>query len=82
MSFGAASYFVARHLAGEEVVLVMDRRLVQIHHRGVPAATHARKHAPAKQAAAMTRRTAPKRRRRVARHIVGTRETLRSLSPA
>ena len=60
VSFGAASYFVARHLAGEEVVLVMDRRLVQIHHRGVLVATHARRHAPVKQAAAMTRLTAPK----------------------
>ena len=60
VSFGAASYFVARHLAGEAVVLVMDRRLVQIHHRGVLVATHARRHAPAKQAAAMTRSTAAK----------------------
>jgi transposase InsO family protein len=60
VSFGAASYFVARHLAGEEVVLVIDRKLVQVHHRGVLVATHARRHAPAKQAAAMTRQTVPK----------------------
>ena len=60
VSFGAASYFVAKHLAGEEVVLVMDRKLVQVHHRGVLVATHARRHAAAKQAAAMTRQSAVK----------------------
>lgn len=48
VSFGAASYFVAKHLEGEEVVLVMDRKLVQIHHRGVLVATHARRYATSK----------------------------------
>lgn len=54
VSFGAASYFVGQPHVGLDVVLVMDRKLVNIYHDGVLIRTHARKHAPAKQGAALT----------------------------
>ena len=60
VSFGAASYVVGQPHVGLDVVLVMDRKLVQIYHDGVLIRTHARKHAPAKQAAALHRQTKPK----------------------
>lgn len=60
VSFGAASYVVGQPHVGLDVVMVMDRKLVQIYHDGVLIRTHARKHAPAKQAAALHRQTKPK----------------------
>ncbi len=42
-------------LAGQNVDIVCDGALVQIHHRGVLVATHARRHDPAKQSVGMTR---------------------------
>ncbi len=40
--------------------VVCDGGLVQIHHRGVLIATHARRHEPAKQQAGMQRQTRPR----------------------
>lgn len=60
VSFCAASYFVGQPHVGLDVVLVMDRKLVNIYHDGVLIRTHARKHAPAKQGAALNRQTKPK----------------------
>ena len=57
ISFAAAHYKVGVWLAGQDVNVVCDGGLVQIHHRGVLIATHARRHEPAKQQAAMQRQT-------------------------
>jgi hypothetical protein len=43
-------------LAGETVQVVCDGGLVQLHHRGVVIATHARRHDLAKQTAGLQRR--------------------------
>ena len=60
VSFAAARYHAAVWLAGEEVVVVCDARLVHLHHRGVLIATHARRHAPDKEVAALRRGQRPK----------------------
>jgi transposase InsO family protein len=57
ISFAAAHYKVGIWLAGQDVNVVCDGGLVQIHHRGVLIATHARRHEPAKQQAGMQRQT-------------------------
>jgi hypothetical protein len=55
ISFASAHYKVGVWLAGQNVDVVCEAGLVQIHHRGVLVATHARRHDPGKQAAGMTR---------------------------
>ena len=55
ISFASAHYKAGVWLAGQNVDVVCDGGLVQIHHRGVLIATHARRHDPAKQSAGMTR---------------------------
>jgi transposase InsO family protein len=55
ISFASAHYKVGVWLAGHNVEVVCEGGLVQIHHRGVLVATHARRHDPAKQSAGMTR---------------------------
>jgi transposase InsO family protein len=55
VSFATARYMAGRWLAGETVELVCEDGLVQIHHRGVLIATHARRHDPGRQAAAIAR---------------------------
>jgi len=55
ISFASAHYKVGVWLAGQNVEVVCEGGLVQIHHRGVLIATHARRHDPAKQSAGMTR---------------------------
>jgi hypothetical protein len=55
ISFAAPQYKVGVWLAGQNVDVVCDGGLVQIHHRGVLIATHARRHDPAKQSAGTTR---------------------------
>jgi hypothetical protein len=55
ISFAAAKYRVGRWLAGQEVTVVCDGGLVQLHHRGVLMATHARRHSPDKQKAGLER---------------------------
>lgn len=55
VSFASTRYMAGRWLAGETVELVCEEGLVQIHHRGVLIATHARRHDPTKQASAVAR---------------------------
>lgn len=55
VSFAATRYRAGKWLAGETVELVCEDGLVQIHHRGVLVATHARRHDPGRQAAAVAR---------------------------
>ena len=55
ISFASAHYKVGVWLAGQNVDVVCDGGLVQIHHRGVLVATHARRHDPAKQTAGIAR---------------------------
>jgi transposase InsO family protein len=59
ISFAAAQYHAGVWLAGQDVVVVCDGGLVQLHHRGVLIATHARRHAPDKQTAGLRRGTRP-----------------------
>ena len=53
ISFAAASYRAGVWLAGQDVTVVCDGGLVQLSHRGVLIATHARRHAPDKQRAGL-----------------------------
>jgi transposase InsO family protein len=53
ISFAAASYRVGVWLAGQDVTVVCDGGLVQLSHRGVLIATHARRHDPDKQSASI-----------------------------
>jgi hypothetical protein len=55
ISFAAASYKVGVWLAGQEVEVACVGGLVQLHHRGVLVATHARRHAADKQDAGLHR---------------------------
>jgi transposase InsO family protein len=56
ISFATARYNAGgRWLAGQTVEVVCDGGLVQIFHRGVLVATHARRHPPDKQTAGMAR---------------------------
>ena len=64
ISFAGARYHAAVWLAGEEVVVVCDNRLVHLHHRGVLVATHARHHAADKELAALRRGQRPQRPQR------------------
>jgi transposase InsO family protein len=58
ISFAAVTYKAGMWLAGQDVAVVCDGGLVQLHHRGVLIATHARRHSLDKQAAGL-RRGAP-----------------------
>jgi hypothetical protein len=60
ISFAAAHYKVGVWLAGQDVQIVCDGGLVQLHHRGVLIATHARRHELGKQHAGMRRVTRPR----------------------
>jgi transposase InsO family protein len=62
VSFASARYHVGVWLAGETVTVVCDGGLVHLHHRGVLVATHARRHAPDKEAAGLVRGQRPSRR--------------------
>ncbi|HSS11450.1 MAG TPA: IS481 family transposase [Acidimicrobiales bacterium] len=55
ISFATASYKAGRWLAGQTVEVVCERGLVQLLHRGVLIATHARRHPVDKQLAGMAR---------------------------
>jgi len=59
ISFAAAKYKAGVWLAGQDVTVVCDGGLVQLHHRGVLIATHARRHNPDKQTAGLHRGTRP-----------------------
>ena len=56
ISFASVRYKAGVWLAGETVQVVCDGGLVQLHHRGVVIATHARRHDLAKQTAGLQRR--------------------------
>jgi hypothetical protein len=64
ISFAAAQYKAGVWLAGQEVEVICEGGLVQLHHRGMLVATHARRHAIDKQDAGLQRgrrlRPAPK----------------------
>jgi transposase InsO family protein len=55
ISFATASYKAGTWLAGQEVEVVCEGGLVQLHHRGVLVATHARRHPVDKQSAGLQR---------------------------
>jgi transposase InsO family protein len=55
ISFAAAQYKAGVWLADQEVEVICDGGLVQLHHRGVLIATHARRHALDKQDAGLQR---------------------------
>jgi transposase InsO family protein len=59
ISFAATRYRVGRWLAGEEVEVICDERLVHIHHRDVLVATHAARHPRSRQSAAERRGQRP-----------------------
>jgi transposase InsO family protein len=64
VSFAAASYHVARWLAGQTVRISIEGELVSFHHRGVLVATHARTHDPARERAALTRQVSGRKPRK------------------
>ena len=55
ISFASTRYLAGKWLAGETVEVSCDAGVLTISHRGVVVATHARRHTPAKEAAAITR---------------------------
>ena len=55
ISFAATRYRVGKWLAGEKVQLTCEAGVVSIFHRGVLVATHARRHLPDRQLAAIRR---------------------------
>jgi transposase InsO family protein len=65
ISFAAAAYKIGVWLAGETVEVSVDAGVVSVHHRDVLVATHAQRHRPDKEVAALQR--APRRRRTVPR---------------
>jgi transposase InsO family protein len=60
ISFAAAQYKAGVWLAGQTVEVVCTGGLVQLHHRGVLVATHARRHAIDKQTAGLERGRRPR----------------------
>jgi len=63
ISFAAERYPVGVWLAGETVEVSVANGLVSVHHRGVLVATHAQRHRPAKESAALSRKVKQKRPR-------------------
>jgi transposase InsO family protein len=55
ITFATGRYLAGRWLAGQSVEVVCDGGLVQLHHRGVLVATHARRHPIDKQRASLQR---------------------------
>jgi hypothetical protein len=55
ISFASTYYLAGVWLAGETVEVVCDGGVVHLHHRGVLIASHARRHKPANEAAAVRR---------------------------
>ncbi len=60
ISFAAVQYKAGAWLAGQTIEVVCEDGLVQLHHRGVLIATHARRHAVDKQTAAVERGRKPR----------------------
>lgn len=65
ISFASCTYSVGIWLAGETVEVSVDAGVVSIHHREVLVATHAQRHRPDREAAALQR--TPRRRRPIPR---------------
>jgi transposase InsO family protein len=63
ISFAAELYPVGVWLAGETVDVSVANGLVSTHHRGVLVATHAQRHSPIKESAALARKVHTKRPR-------------------
>ena len=61
VSLATFDYHVGRFLSGETVDVEIDDRLVQVFHRGVLVATHARRHPIEAEPAAWQRRPRPRR---------------------
>lgn len=74
ISFASVQYKAGAWLAGQTVDVVCEGGLVQLHHRGVLVATHARKHALDKQTAAVERGRKPRPARRSATSASVTRK--------
>lgn len=55
ISFASTHYLVGKWLAGETVEVTCDGGVMLIAHRGILVASHARRHKPAKEAAAIRR---------------------------
>lgn len=64
IGFATVSYKAGMWLAGQTVEVTCESGLVQIHHRGVLVATHARRHPLDKQAAGVERGRKPRPSRR------------------
>jgi hypothetical protein len=64
IGFATVTYKAGAWLAGQTVEVVCEGGLVQIHHRGVLVATHARRHPLDKQAAGVERGRKPRPSRR------------------
>jgi hypothetical protein len=64
IGFATVAYKVGAWLAGQTVEVVCEGGLVQIHHRGVLVATHARRHPIDKQTAGVERNRKPQPSRR------------------
>jgi hypothetical protein len=60
IGFATVSYKVGAWLAGQTVEVICEGGLVQIHHRGVLIATHARRHPIDKQRAGVERGRKPR----------------------
>lgn len=60
INFATASYKAGKWLAGQTVEIVCDGGLVELHHRGVLIATHARRHPIDKQTAGLERGRKPR----------------------
>lgn len=55
ISFASTYYLAGVWLAGETIEVICDGGVVHLHHRGVLIASHARRHKPANEAAAVRR---------------------------
>ena len=64
ISFAGARYRAGVWLAGEAVAVICDGGLVHLQHRGVPIATHARRHLLDKEQAGLRRGQRPSRAKR------------------
>jgi transposase InsO family protein len=74
ISFATASYRAGVWLAGQTVEVVCEDGLVQLHHRGVLVATHARRHPIDKQTAGLERGRKPRPSRPTATAVSVTRK--------
>ncbi len=74
ISFATANYKAGVWLAGQTIEVVCEGGLVQLHHRGVLIATHARRHPVGKQSAGLERGRKPRPSRPTATAVSVTRK--------